>query len=181
MNSLYFKGKSTIFKQMKIIHAKGYDPEECARFKEVIYGNILQSIRILIAQAKKMEIQLQNEDIAERAEKIAKIPEQQVIMNPLSTLTQEMGRDISVIWNDQGIREVFARKSEFQLSDSTEYYLNDMTRISNPNYSPTQQDVLRSRVKTVGVVENDFLIDGFKFKMVDVGGNIITLKSLIFD
>ena len=26
-------GKSTIFKQMKIIHKKGYDDKECARFK----------------------------------------------------------------------------------------------------------------------------------------------------
>jgi hypothetical protein len=165
---------------MKIIHAKGYDPEECARFKEVIYGNILQAVRILIAQAKKMEIQLQNEDITDKADKIAKIPEQQVIMSPLSTLTQEMGKDVSVIWNDPGIREVYARRNEFQLADSTEYYLNDLTRICGPNYVPTQQDVLRSRVKTVGVVENDFLIDGFKFKMVDVGGNDLFYIRLIY-
>jgi len=26
-------GKSTIFKQMKIIHKKGYDAKECTRFK----------------------------------------------------------------------------------------------------------------------------------------------------
>lgn len=35
---------------------------------------------------------------------------------------------------------------------------------------PTQQDVLRARVKTVGIVEADFMIDNYKFKMVDVGG-----------
>jgi len=35
---------------------------------------------------------------------------------------------------------------------------------------PTQQDVLRSRVRTTGIVENEFEIDGNKFKMFDVGG-----------
>jgi len=38
------------------------------------------------------------------------------------------------------------------------------------NYLPTQQDVLRSRVRTTGIVENEFEIDGNKFKMFDVGG-----------
>jgi GTPase SAR1 family protein len=34
-------GKSTIVKQMKIIHQDGYSPEECLEFKSVIYGNVL--------------------------------------------------------------------------------------------------------------------------------------------
>jgi len=49
-------------------------------------------------------------------------------------------------------------------------YLNDIERLASPSYQPTQQDVLRSRVKTVGIVEADFPIDGYKFKMIDVGG-----------
>lgn len=41
-------GKSTIVKQMKIIHQDGYSPEECLEFKSVIYGNVLQSILAII-------------------------------------------------------------------------------------------------------------------------------------
>ena len=37
-------------------------------------------------------------------------------------------------------------------------------------YIPTEQDVLRSRVRTTGIVENSFTIDGNHFKMYDVGG-----------
>jgi guanine nucleotide-binding protein G(i) subunit alpha len=37
-------------------------------------------------------------------------------------------------------------------------------------YIPSEQDVLRSRVRTTGIVENDFVIDGNQFKMYDVGG-----------
>jgi len=35
-------------------------------------------------------------------------------------------------------------------------YLNDLDRISQPTYMPTQQDVLRTRVKTTGIVETHF-------------------------
>lgn len=46
-----------------------------------------------------------------------------------------------------------------------------MERIAEPNYVPTEQDVLRCRVKTTGIVVADLMeINGFKFKMIDVGG-----------
>jgi signal recognition particle receptor subunit beta len=48
--------------------------------------------------------------------------------------------------------------------------LNAIDRIAKPNYIPTVDDVLHSRVRTVGIVEADFMIDGYKFNMVDVGG-----------
>ena len=37
-------------------------------------------------------------------------------------------------------------------------------------YEPTEQDVLRSRVRTTGIVQSDFVIKGMKFAMFDVGG-----------
>uniref|UniRef100_Q7M3G9 GTP-binding regulatory protein Gi alpha-2 chain (Fragments) n=1 Tax=Bos taurus TaxID=9913 RepID=Q7M3G9_BOVIN len=50
---------------------------------------------------------------------------------------------------------------EYQLNDSAAYYLNDLERIAQSDYIPTQQDVLR----TTGIVETHFT-----FKMFDVGG-----------
>uniref|UniRef100_A0A670XMH9 G protein subunit alpha transducin 2 n=1 Tax=Pseudonaja textilis TaxID=8673 RepID=A0A670XMH9_PSETE len=41
-------GKSTIVKQMKIIHQDGYTEEECLEFKAIIYSNILQSILSIV-------------------------------------------------------------------------------------------------------------------------------------
>lgn len=35
-------------------------------------------------------------------------------------------------------------------------YLADLDRISGPDYLPTEQDVLRSRVKTTGIIEENF-------------------------
>lgn len=45
-------------------------------------------------------------------------------------------------------------------------YLAAMDRISEPNYIPTEQDVLRTRVKTTGIVETHFTFKNLNFKYV---------------
>eukprot|EP00761_Pharyngomonas_kirbyi_P014571 gb/GECH01014601.1/.p1 GENE.gb/GECH01014601.1/~~gb/GECH01014601.1/.p1 ORF type:complete len:359 (+),score=84.59 gb/GECH01014601.1/:1-1077(+) len=163
-------GKSTIFKQMKIIMEDGYKEEECLRFKEVIYGNTIQCIRNLINAVNRLQIGFENDQNKERADRLASIPEQQIILNAGSLITPEVGEDIKELWKDSGIQRAYDRRNEFQLLDSAAYFLDDIDRIASPEYQPSQQDVLRSRVKTVGIVETEFTIEGYKFRMVDVGG-----------
>ena len=43
-------------------------------------------------------------------------------------------------------------------------YLNDIERIAKADYIPTQQDVLRTRVKTTGIVETHFTFKDLHFK-----------------
>ena len=52
---------------------------------------------------------------------------------------------IKCLWKDRGIQNAYTRRREYQLSDSTYYYMNDLERISTSNYVPTQQDILRVR------------------------------------
>lgn len=68
------------------------------------------------------------------------------------------------LWADPGVQQCFGRSREYQLNDSAAYYLNSLDRISHPNYIPTQQDVLRTRVKTTGIVETHFSFKGLNFK-----------------
>lgn len=70
------------------------------------------------------------------------------------------------LWADPGVQECFLRSREYQLNDSAAYYLNALDRISLPNYVPTQQDVLRTRVKTTGIIETNFSFKGLNFKWV---------------
>jgi len=79
-------------------------------------------------------------------------------------------KHIEQLWNDEGIQATFKRSNEFQLNDSANYYFDEIKRITKPEYIPTQPDVLRSRVRTTGIVETKFSIKDMKFKMFDVGG-----------
>ena len=73
----------------------------------------------------------------------------------------------------------FSRSREYQLNDSAAYYLNQLDRIASPHFVPTQQDVLRTRVKTTGIIETQFNFKGLHFKMFDVGGQRSERKKWI--
>ena len=45
-----------------------------------------------------------------------------------------------------------------------------MDRILSPSYVPDEQDVLRSRVVTTGIIETTFKVNKLIYRMVDVGG-----------
>ncbi|XP_008587141.1 PREDICTED: guanine nucleotide-binding protein subunit alpha-11 [Galeopterus variegatus] len=65
------------------------------------------------------------------------------------------------------IREVDVEKVT---TFSAKYYLTDVDRIATSGYLPTQQDVLRVRVPTTGIIEYPFDLENIIFRMVDVGG-----------
>lgn len=69
-----------------------------------------------------------------------------------------------------GIQVTYENRAKFQLTDSAAYFFDMVEAIGSPNYIPSEQDVLRSRVRTTGIVENEFKIEGNMFKMFDVGG-----------
>lgn len=53
-------GKSTIVKQMKILHLNGYSPDELATFTPVIIRNIYDSIRNIILAVEKKQLSFEN-------------------------------------------------------------------------------------------------------------------------
>lgn len=55
-------GKSTIFKQMKIIHLNGYTREECIGFKNIIYGNIVKAMKLLVQASLNLGIAIKNSE-----------------------------------------------------------------------------------------------------------------------
>ena len=71
---------------------------------------------------------------------------------------------ISLLWENSVIHECYHRRREYQLSDSTVYYLTDLDRIKDKNYVPTLQDVLRVRVPTSGIVEYPFDLENIIFR-----------------
>lgn len=58
-------------------------------------------------------------------------------------------------------------------------YFDSIQRIGAPGYLPTDQDVLRSRVKTTGITESHFQIGELKYKLFDVGGQRSERKKWI--
>lgn len=161
-------GKSTIFKQMKIIHHNGYSQDECVKFKDVVYTNLLMDMRNICLNVEKLGYKFDNEETQAAAERIVAASEITMITKP-SSLTH-LFSDVKVLAKDQGVWATWARRNEYPVNDTANYYIENVDRISAPNFVPDQNDIVRSRVKTVGITETKFDIQGVKFKLVDVGG-----------
>ncbi|EEP78810.1 guanine nucleotide-binding protein alpha subunit [Uncinocarpus reesii 1704] len=58
-------------------------------------------------------------------------------------------------------------------------YFDSIGRIMQPDYLPSDQDVLRSRVKTTGITETTFIIGDLTYRMFDVGGQRSERKKWI--
>lgn len=43
-------------------------------------------------------------------------------------------------------------------------YLSDLERIESPDYLPTEQDILRARAPTTGIIEYPFDLDSIIFR-----------------
>ncbi|XP_077991888.1 guanine nucleotide-binding protein G(i) subunit alpha-like [Glandiceps talaboti] len=168
-------GKSTVVKQMKIIHHDGFTKEDCIRHKPIIYGNTIQSMISIIRAMESLNIQYEDSARVKDAQWIlAKAGEVEE-----GFLRPELATSIKRLWLDKGVQETFRRSREYQLNDSTAYYLNSIDRLAAVEYIPTQQDVLRGRVRTTGIVETHFEFRKLQFKMVDVGGQRSQRKKWI--
>ncbi|KAJ9096035.1 guanine nucleotide-binding protein subunit alpha [Naganishia friedmannii] len=169
-------GKSTIVKQMKIIHQNGYSKDELLQFKYVIYKNLIDSAQALILACRKIGVD--PEDPTNRVNADA-ILEYRIDADPNHTLSQQVALAIESLWHDPIIPSVMDRSSEFYLMDSATYFFQHVRRIAAPEYVPMEADVLRARTKTTGITETRFNMGQLSIHMFDVGGQRSERKKWI--
>ena len=73
-------------------------------------------------------------------------------------------------WNDLGVRQCVQKRNEYDLLDSSTYYMERLNEILDDSYVPSVQDILHVRISTNGINEYNFEIDSVNFMLVDVGG-----------
>lgn len=155
-------GKSTIFKQMKLLYGVEYTEEEKIDLRPVIYQNVLFGIKTVIENMEKLDEKASDEN-KKLCEEILTVPDDE-------TINQELGKKIEQIWADPGVQGTFEKRSNYQVQDALKYYADDIQRLAQDTYVPSADDILRARVRTSGIVEEKYNIDGVPFCMYDVGG-----------
>ena len=146
--SSYSFSQSTVLKQMKLIHHGGYTEQERESYKEIIFSNTIQSMRAILEAMPQLDISLSPQNDARRAV-ILSLP----LQIESDILPGDVSDSVKGLWRDPGVREAVNRSREFQLNDSAVYYFGAIDRMADPRYMPTDQDILRSRVKTTGITE----------------------------
>ena len=75
------------------------------------------------------------------------------------------------MWQDENVQLALKQLNEFPLLDSAFYWFpENIKRVVQENYVPTELDILNTRVPTLSIKEYDFNVKGTVFRVVDVGG-----------
>ncbi|KAJ8542161.1 hypothetical protein K7X08_017027 [Anisodus acutangulus] len=172
-------GKSTIFKQIKLLFQTGFDEAELKNYIPVIHANVYQTIKILhdgskeLAQneleASKYLLSADNKEIGEKLSEIGGRLD-------YPHLTKDLVQDIEALWKDPAIQETLLRGNELQVPDCAHYFMENLQRFSDIHYVPIKEDVLFARIRTSGVVEIQFSPvgenkkSGEVYRLFDVGG-----------
>lgn len=88
---------------------------------------------------------------------------------------QACARDILALYTDPVVQEHLARNN-YKMEHSPGFFLRDVERITSRDYIPTDDDILRARIKTIGVTEHKLSVDSRsavpkEWLVYDVGGS----------
>jgi guanine nucleotide-binding protein G(i) subunit alpha len=108
-------GKSTIVKQMKIIHQNGYTVEELTMYRLTIYKNVIDCAKALIAAMKQVEIAPETEA---NKEYIKYLADYSVDPDPEKPLESEVGEAVGSVWKDPCIPKLMEHSTSFYIMDS---------------------------------------------------------------
>jgi GTPase SAR1 family protein len=155
-------GKSTLFKQMIMIYGTQETVEERMGYIDLVFANMVCNAKTL-SENSHQHGEPETEEGKAARDFIDDLEDE-------ARVTAEVAMELKNFWNDPGIQKCYENRALFQLNDSTKYFMDRVDTICEHGWIPTQDDIVRTRVRTTGIVENSFTIDNNPFKMFDVGG-----------
>jgi len=167
-------GKSTLFRQLRLLHGNGLQVEERTNYRSSIYLNIVEGMKTLLEGnllfnsgegSDSEDVGLS--EVAKCEEKLADYIE---TVDDGAMITPEVASYFKEAWNDKGMQETWSYRSKLQLQDSLKYFLKNIDRIAMEDYIPSKDDVMHVRIVTTGIVEESLTMENRQFKIVDVGG-----------
>ncbi|KAJ3325396.1 Guanine nucleotide-binding protein G(t) subunit alpha-3 [Boothiomyces sp. JEL0866] len=149
-------GKSTLLKQMKILHGNGFNEFEKKAARDNIRTNLINALTQMLKCTP-----LQSEDKNNFLSFSEDWP------TPDNAIPKEMVDTVKRLWE---IPEVKASCKDLKLPETTPFFFNAVERLSEAQYSPTDEDILNLRTVTQCVSETIFNINGSNFHFFDVSG-----------
>uniref|UniRef100_A0A915E609 Chondroitin proteoglycan 4 domain-containing protein n=1 Tax=Ditylenchus dipsaci TaxID=166011 RepID=A0A915E609_9BILA len=170
-------GKSTVLKQMRILHDHGFSEDEMQKQKAVCYNNTVQAMAQILRGMNQLNIPFSNPNHESDARFVLDTIKRGEESDPF---TEELTRSLLNLWKDKAVSQVaVSRGNEFQLVESATHFLDSIERVASADYKPTEQDILLSRIKTTGIVEVKFKMKNVDFRVFDVGGQRSERKKWI--
>ncbi|KAF9580453.1 hypothetical protein BGW38_002901, partial [Lunasporangiospora selenospora] len=168
-------GKTTIIKQMKLLHASGFSSAEREAFRGFVFSNMVGAMQSILAAMEDHHIQLTHRENERYLSVFATTPR---VANG-SPYPPQYREALKALWQDPSVRQVYQLGHTYALADNVQYFFDSVDRIYAQDYTPDDADILRCRVKSTGITETTFHLGPLTYRMFDVGGQRSERKKWI--
>ncbi|KAF7313396.1 hypothetical protein HMN09_00495400 [Mycena chlorophos] len=158
-------GKSTILKQMRLIHARPFTSQEKEYFRQLVFDNLTRGLKYTIEVLPDLDL----EPPEELDEDIALI-ESAKDLGDGEIFPPHFQAPLQRLWDADVIKQAWKRGNEAALPENLQYFFTDLPRLFDPQYVPTESDIVHTRARTIGITETTFKLREHEMLMVDVGG-----------
>lgn len=166
-------GKSTVLKQFKVIHGKGYDTNERRMKRHVVLNNLIVSTSEIIEAMEAEGIRISNPEAGKIVDEYMEKTKQKDCPKTES-LSEEMAGALLSLLEDKVFTSSIMKYGQSYAQDA---YFDILEKVADyptwggPSWLPNNDDILKTRVRTSGVTLNNyFKVDKTVFNIVDVGG-----------
>jgi len=158
-------GKSTVLKQMRLIHKVPFTAQEIESYRQLVFNNLTHGMKYVLDAMQDMELKVSEDNL----------PYIDVIENALDLRDGESFptryyTPLKDLWADPNVQMACERGNEAALPENLYYFFSNLERLFDPNYQPIEQDIVLSRARTIGITETTFNLGDHEMLMVDVGG-----------
>lgn len=168
-------GKSTVIKQLKIIHNIQMDEAEIKHYIYTLHSNTLTSMQAYLEAAKTFgyydQLDAESKGLAEKVLSFE--------FEDVKLIGTEQAEAISKLWKNEVIQKVHIRRNEFWNLEAAPFYFDNVLRFVEDGYRPNEEDCILARVRTTGIVVTEFDDGEVHFKVVDVAGQRSERKKWI--
>ena len=156
-------GKTTYTRQLRIKYLGGFKEEELIGFVNTIRGNLIETMQLLLVWLEHNHLQVDS-SLETAASEIADI-------DPFETdFTNDVSDLLKSLWEDFHIQEAFKHRDTTAIPDHMDYFYSKIDEIAEDDYVPTVEDVLRARIRTIGIDSVTLDTNGALIRIYDVGG-----------
>jgi GTPase SAR1 family protein len=156
-------GKTTYTRQLKLRFHGKLDSGDREAYVPTIRGNLVETMQTLLRWAEGQGEDLPD-DVIDAATSISSLNAFNCDYN------QEVADALESLWATPAVQTAFRHKDETVIPDHMDYFFDQVQAIMAEGYSPTDDDILRARIRSIGIDSVGFEIEGAQICIFDVGG-----------
>lgn len=169
---------------MRLIHSVPFNVQEVESYRQLVFNNITHGLKYLLDAMEDMNLEVSDENIPH-----VRLIEDAQDLRDGQPFPIEYHEPLQKLWEDSSVQKCWDRGNEAAIPEkyvlyalmlpgseyglrrnSLAYFFADLSRLFDPTYQPSEQDIVHTRARTIGITETRFHLRDHEMLMVDVGG-----------